>query len=212
MQPGGSIRVFVSADRPYSASIVRLDRPERDAVDIRAIGDFAGRTQTTHPGSYVRVPDHDALKGWSGVTIEVKMFATMPTLSRQGIVTKWRQGRGLASGWGLFLEDGGRLTLRLADGTGRDEKITAPSALRPARWYHVVAGFSGATREAYLRAVSLTGAGNDEVIFEVSDRLDLPSVGRNDAPILIGAGKESHGDQGRIRVTGCYNGRLDSPQ
>jgi N,N-dimethylformamidase beta subunit-like protein len=209
VRPGSIVRAYVDAGESYTASLVRLDRPDGELVEVAEIGEFPPQAQVTQPGSYVRVPHDELLNCGSGVTIDVRLFATLPNLPYdQGIVTKWRQHP--ASGWGLFLVNG-RLVFRLGSDAGEVFEVAGPPGLLSSTWYHVDAGFSTETHVAYVGAVPIGAHDSEDALLAVADVPSVERIGLNDAPILIGAGEELRDDAERDRATGFYNGKLDNP-
>jgi N,N-dimethylformamidase len=208
VRPGGRVGVFVTSDQPYRASVKRVDGAGGDVIVGSTPISCPAKTQTTQPGSYARVPHHDALNCSSGVTVEVRIMPTTPAAaSRQGIVTKWCQRT--YAGWGLYL-DNGRLVFSVGDGSGRVDDVYVPDALRASTWYHVVAGFAGVTGELYLILVSL-GGDIARPSLVLREKLSVAEIGQHGASLLIGAASESCDEPAWPRATGFYNGKIEHP-
>ena len=88
VQPGETIRFMVSAEVPrYQARVVRLihgdTNPAGPGFKARPVassieGDYEGRVQDYHPGSFAVVPDADALQPGNGLTLSAWVFPTTP--------------------------------------------------------------------------------------------------------------------------------------
>src|SRR4029453_1971693 len=97
--PGETIRFMVSCELPtYRADIVRLIHGDpnprgpgfkEELVASAISGEYPGRFQEIHPGSYVRVADNPALRLRGSFTIQAWILPTTPQKGPQGIVTKW---------------------------------------------------------------------------------------------------------------------------
>ena len=135
VQPGETIRFMVSSELPsYRADIVRLIHGDANPngpgfketlIQTPASGDYPGRRQELPFGSYVLVPDAPALRLDGSFTITAWIAPTTPGVSfgaraAQGIVTKWSAGA--AGGYGVFIDEEGRLALasRRPGGRRRD--------------------------------------------------------------------------------------------
>ena len=88
-----------------------------EATPIGKAQVYPGRVQAIHPGSYILVPDRDALRFGEGLTIQAWLAPTLPQRGReQGIVAKWSPGR--QAGFALLLDAAGHPVLRLGHGQG----------------------------------------------------------------------------------------------
>ena len=99
VQPGETLRFMVSAEAPrYQARVVRLihgdTNPAGPGFKARPVassieGDYEGRVQDYHPGSFAVVPDADALQPGDGLTLSAWVFPTTPGERPQAILAKW---------------------------------------------------------------------------------------------------------------------------
>ena len=148
VQPGETIRFMVSCELPsYRAEIVRLIHGDsnpagpgfkEEPVQTSIGGEYRGRRQEIHAGSYVVVPDSPVMEPVDGLTIQAWIFPTTPEKGLQGIVTKWSYADG--AGYGLFIGDGGDLEFRVGGADGI-RLLGTGAALRASQWYFVAASY-----------------------------------------------------------------------
>src|SRR6185503_20356629 len=89
VQPGQRVHIKVSTDLPdYEASIVRLIQADENpagpgykeaAVEASVNGRYPGRKQIAHPGSFVVVPDHPALRQLRSLSVQMWIYPTTPS-------------------------------------------------------------------------------------------------------------------------------------
>jgi N,N-dimethylformamidase len=115
VQPGETVRFMVSAAAPrYRASIVRLihgdtnpagpgykDRP----VPAEIEGEYDGRLQAYHPGSFAVAPSAAGLQPGAGLTLATWLNPTTPGGRPQAILAKWDASR--EAGYALILDEAG---------------------------------------------------------------------------------------------------------
>ncbi|SVE24184.1 uncharacterized protein METZ01_LOCUS477038, partial [marine metagenome] len=111
-EPGERIPFMVSCESPsYRAEIVRLihgdphpDGPGRkeELVDTSVSGNYPGRGQEIHTGSYVVIPSPSPqLRDLSSFTLQAWIYPTLPDRGWQGLLTKWDTSQEI--GYGLFI-------------------------------------------------------------------------------------------------------------
>ncbi|MET0454621.1 MAG: N,N-dimethylformamidase beta subunit family domain-containing protein, partial [Mycobacterium sp.] len=153
VEQGDSVDFFVSCDGPttYRAELVKLIHGDthpsgpgfkEDVLDSPVNGDYPGRVQTIHAGSYGMIPDRRPLRVDS-FTMQCWIWPTLPTKiegywapGEQMVMGKWAQGRG----YGLFLDLAGRVCLRV-----NGQTVTASEPLRDRAWHFIAATFDGET-------------------------------------------------------------------
>ena len=157
VQPGETIRFMVSSEVPrYRADIVRLIHGDANpsgpgiketVVDTPANGEYAGRRQELPLGSYAFVPDHPSLRLTGSFSFTAWIAPTSQRgatpdsfVGIEGVLTKWAGARG---GYGIFIDEEGRLALWIRRRLGQDREARRPPAA-PA----VGAGDSGHERPA----------------------------------------------------------------
>ena len=100
VRPGDTIRFMVSSlgGQPYRADIVRLicgdDSPagpgfKETVIETAINGDYEGREQPIHAGSYVSVPAVPALDGITSFTLQAMIWPTTPGKGRQALLGTW---------------------------------------------------------------------------------------------------------------------------
>jgi N,N-dimethylformamidase len=203
VRAGDEIAFKVSAESPrYRVDVVRLihgdESPagpgfKEELVETSASGEYPGRVQAIHPGSFVIVPAAPPLRLTAGLGLRIHVCATTPAKGLQGILTRWSGSRG----WGLFVGRHGRLELWLGNGDGV-ERITSEAPLESHSWSLVEASFEPETREATLSQDGRLSTGSD---------VRPPSDPGADVPLLIGAYWTETG-----RPDGFFNGKIGSPR
>ena len=237
--PGETVRFMVSSELPtYRAEIVRLIHGDanpngpgvkEELVATPANGDYAGRHQELPLGSSVTVPDTAALRLAGSFTITAWVAPTRPGVvgwvgepGAQGVVTKWTAGE--TSGYGLMIDDEGRLALWLGAADGPVAKVAAEPALRawvpaipgaarprphgvPTQWYFVAASFDAARGAVMLYQEPLDAYANDPTRVVVEEMTPVRALATNTAPLRMAAYGSAAGG-----VTGHYNGKIDNPR
>jgi N,N-dimethylformamidase len=239
VQPGETVQFMVSSELPrYQAEIVRLIHGDPNPlgpgmkeilIDTPANGEYAGRRQELPLGSYVMVPDAPELRLDGSFTITAWIAPTRPgkvgwadAPGAQGIVTKWSQAE--QRGYGLFLDEQGRLAVWLGAGAGQVATLAAEPPLRPwvpaipgaarprpqnvpTTWYFVAATFDAATRRLTVYQQPTDRHPNDPTRVVVEQSTDVSGATVMDVPLLIGAHWTGSG-----AVGGHYNGKIDNPK
>ena len=101
--PGGQVKFYVNSEHgeDYEMQMVRLihgdTNPEgpgykEEMISASCNGNFKGRNQRIHGGSYVVIPQDDRLNVQS-FTLQAYIFPTTPEKGRQGLLTKWNEAR-----------------------------------------------------------------------------------------------------------------------
>ena len=236
-QPGETVKFMVSCERPrYRADIVRLIHGDANPkgpgikevlVDSAVSGEYPGIHQDLPLGSYATVPDDPALRISGSFTMTAWMAPTTqrigagPKIGPEGLVTKWA-GRG-QGGYGVFIDESGRLALWLADAEGRVETLVADPPLRS--WIPAIPGMNqrpqGVSTSWYFVAVSFDAAAGTVVFYQdpintfpfdatraVTRRTTtIKAIGANNSPLFIAAYQSSSD-----RLAGYYNGKIDNPR
>ena len=243
VQPGETIRFMVSSELPsYRAEIARLihgdpnpDGPgiKEEVLSTEVSGEYRGRHQDLPLGSYAIVPDTGPLRLTEGFSITAWIAPTtlrprpgeesdaFPRVSAQGIVTKFSKDRG--SGYGLFVDEDGTLSLWLGGPGGRVDKIISEPPLRPwipaipgmneraqgvsTTWTFVAASFDAASGRVVLYQKPRSRFAFDETRAIVERTTDVRSISANDAPLLIAAYATAPGGVG-----GYFNGKIENPR
>ncbi|HEY2952429.1 MAG TPA: LamG domain-containing protein, partial [Verrucomicrobiae bacterium] len=149
---GQTISFCVSSTVPYRLSVCRLglkvDDPASDLV-LHEFVESGPEVQPIHPGSYVHVAKR-LNKPMRAMTLEcwVRPWKTDVHAALIGQMD-FRN----SSGFGLFLNSSGGVSLALGEGTNsRAEWLhcTAGGLLKTGRWYHVVGSWNGQEKAVWL--------------------------------------------------------------
>ena len=241
-QPGDTIAFMVSSAAPrYRADIVRIIHGDinpkgpgmkETVVDTPVNREYVGARQALPLGSHVSVADHAALRLGGSMTVTAWIAATRhdpiapgggAADGDQGIVAKWSPD---GTGYGLVVENDGRLALWLGGGEGRIEKIRAQTPLRAwvpsipgaanaprpqhvttTAWYFVAAAFDAAAGRVTLTQEPLTDFSFDPTRAAVEQPTRIKAVATNTAPLLIAA----LGANGST-IAGHFNGKIENPR
>lgn len=238
VQPAETIQFMVSSELPeYRADIVRLihgdPNPNGPGIKENVVatvgnGTFSGEHQDLPLGSYVTVPDAAPLRLQASFTITAWVAPTRPGLvgwagepGAQGVVTKLAAS---GSGYGLMIDERGRLALWLGGADGQVAKVAAEPPLRawmpaipgagrarphgvPTQWYFVAASFDATNGAVTLYQQPLEGYANDPTQVVVEETTALRTLATNTEPLRIGAYSAADGG-----VEGHYNGKIDNPR
>ena len=238
VQPGETIKFMVSSEQArYRADIVRLIHGDANpkgpgikevVVDTPANTEYPGKRQRLPLGSYAIVPDHPALRIEGSFTFTAWIAPTSQRgtgpdsfVGFEGVVTKWAGTE--RGGYGIFIDEEGRLALWLRDKGGSLEKLAADPPLRP--WVPAIPGMNnrpqGVTTSWYFVAVTFdasTGAVEihqdprntftfDDVRRVTQRKTAIRSIAANDAPLMIGAAGDGAGG-----IAGHFNGKIENPR
>ena len=205
--PGDTIRFMVSAQvERYSASIVRLlhgdPKPGGPGLKLREVktpvdGEYTGREQPYRLGSYAIVDHSPRLDPEAALAIEAWIYPTAAGPGPQGILTCWAEED--ESGWGLFLEAEGDLSLRVGSTVVRT-KIP----LRTFCWNAVSASYEAGAGLVRLEQSPRPARGRDETVVAVER--PAPPLSRSSAPLVIAGHLGPDGPVGR------FNGKIDNPR
>ena len=241
VQPGETVRFMVSSERPdYRADIVRLihgdanpDGPgiKEVVVDTAANGEYPGQRQELPFGSYISVPDHPALRLTGSFTFTAWIAPTTPGSSfgepsAQGLLTKWSEAD--RRGYGVFIDEAGRLALWLGTADGRLDRLYAEPALRAwasaipganrprphgvtTFWYFVAVSYDAGTGRVVLVQQPANAFPGDPTRAVVERTTDVRAIAPNDLPLLMAAYWENSASGQRV-ASGHYNGKIDNPR
>ncbi len=216
--PGEGIRFMVSTASPaFELAIVRLihgdtkpDGPgfKEEVLHTPADGTYPGRVQPYHHGSYVLVPDNAFLRRTASFTLQAWLYPTTPGKGVQGVLTKWSAGDG--SGYGLFIDEAGALSLWLGDGAGRVARLGTGRPLRAATWYFVAAAYDAPSGRVALYQQPVAAWPHDASACVAEHMTDVrPAAG--ETPFVM-AGYVAAMEGSTPRVGGHFNGKIDSPR
>ncbi|WP_204365611.1 N,N-dimethylformamidase beta subunit family domain-containing protein [Natronococcus jeotgali] len=223
VEPGEQIPFMVSCygSSTYDADIVQIKSGETvpegpdlsvDPVDTDIDGNYDGREQAIHAGSYVRVDDEGSLAVDQSLSLQTLAYPTLPTAGRQALVTKWDEDN--KSGYGLFLDEDSHLELVLGNGeTAHEYRTEEP--VEANHWYFLAASadLTEGTVNLHQHPLETTkdrtlySSKSQDASFDISS--DLERIGTPGVPCMIGASAvKSDGDS---VGTKCYTGKLEAP-
>jgi N,N-dimethylformamidase len=214
--PGEPIRFMIGTldgPRRYRAEIVRLVRGDTGPGQLATIrlptsidGEHEGVPQGIDAGSYVLIDHPEAFAGLSRFTLQAFIQPTRvpmrPAPGRQVVMGTWAADRG--AGFALLVDEHGALALLV----GR-ALVSTQSPLTARRWYHVAASVDLASGTVTLRQTPL---GDHTVSLEPPVEVTT-TVRAAPAPagaLCLGAARQGLED-GRLRTTWHYNGKIDRP-
>ena len=237
VQPGETIKFMVSSEAPrYRADIVRLIHGDANPsgpgikeqlVETSANGEYAGRRQELPLGSYAVVPDHPSLRLTGSFTFTAWIAPTSQRgrsadsfVGVEGVLTKWAGPRG---GYGVYIDEEGRLALWITDGSGRTEKLASQQPLRPwvpaipgmnnrpqgvtTTWYFVAVTFDASSAKVEIHQDPLNTFTFDPTRVVTERSTSIRTLATNDSPLLIAGAWERSG-----RVHAHFNGKIDNPR
>jgi N,N-dimethylformamidase len=237
VQPGQTVRFMVSSEFPqYRADIVRLIHGDANpkgpgikevVIDTPVNREHPGKRQDLPFGSCITVPDNAALRLTGSFTISAWIAPTTPGQSfgaraAQGVLTKWSDAR--QQGYGVFIDEEGRLAAWLSDKSGRVEKVQSgvplrvwtpaiPGADRPRPqgvttfWYFIAVSFDASTGKVVFVQQPLNSFPGDPTRAIVERTTPVRSLSPSDVPLMIAAYSKPGGSSG-----GHYNGKIDNPR
>jgi len=228
VHPGDGIKIYVNCDGPakYRAEIVKMINGDTNPrgpgfieklISVSVNGEYPGRKQIIHSGSYGYVLDNPSLRVKS-FTIQCWVWPTTPKThpkywkhGAQGLVTKWSPADG---GYGLFINEDGCPELRI-----NDIKVSGTAPLRDHAWHFIAATFDAESGEAVLYHEPQITYALDPEIPPVKAALSS-QVKQSGIPLVIaaytgnavgGTSAASSVPKGMV-ISGHYNGKIDSPR
>ena len=218
VQQGQSIRFMVSSKSPtYRAEVVRLIHGDanpkgpgvkHESVATPVSGEYPGRLQELHRGSFVVVTDTSALDYTDGLTLQAWICPSTPDKGVQGILTQWSDSE--QAGYGLFIDGDRGLGLWVGDGQGQVEKVQSGKALTPSQWYFVAATYEVKNGRVELYQEPLTQWSLDESRSVDGDFVAQRGVVVGPTPLLMAA-YSKQADAPPTHVAGHFNGKIDRP-
>ncbi len=227
VNPGGKIKFYVNCDGPanYKAEMVQMINGDTNPrgpgliekpVNAKCNGEYKGRRQIVYSGSYGYVLSNPQF-GVESFTLQCWIWPTTPKThpqywkhGAQGLLTKWSQNKG----YGLFINEEGRLELRI-----NDQKIATGAQIRDHAWHFVAATFDAKTGTAILYHEPQIVYALDPEIPPVQKKIET-KIQPDDTPFVIAgyALSKDSGPQAQASVPkgvvigGHYNGKIDSPR
>ncbi len=243
--PGGQIKFYVNSElgEDYEMQMVRLihgdTNPEgpgykEEMIGASCNGNFKGRNQRIHGGSYVVIPQDDRLNVQS-FTLQAYIFPTTPEKGRQGLLTKWNENK--KTGYGLFIDDKGCLSVMIGGANGQVTVLSSGKKLLTKVWYLAAASYDAASGKVMLYQMPVVTATNGglgmavlhpaEETTATTQTINGISPAINDAPLLFAASTKversgrkisgAHYKEAQTPVelpeqANVYNGKIDRPR
>src|SRR5699024_2795908 len=226
-QPGETIQFKVSSDQPkYTTQIVRLIHGDTDPkgpgfkyekIDSPANKVYKGRKQEIHMGSYIKVEDQPPLCEIDSFSLQAMILPTTVGNGKQAILSKWDPENEL--GFGLFIDDGGCLSLWIGDARGTVEKLTMDKTLIDGCWFFVGASFDAATGMMSIfqeERISKTNGrfsstyNMDSFNKEEIKKVEIKPEADNHAAFVIGSVLDQKADKKTFPLY-KYNGKIERP-
>jgi N,N-dimethylformamidase len=215
---GDSISFLVSSLKGlrYRADIARLicgdDSPggpsfKETPVPTGVDGEYPGRAQPIHDGSYVIVPSTQALASLRSFTLQKMVWPTTPGRGRQALLGTWCEQTG--TGFGLYIDEAGALAVCVGAGSGTFECLSTGTPLVGRQWYAAAASFDADSGElrVFQRPLNVGPGVGDAVSARKTVSIEL--VHREPVPLLMEAQAEA---PGAALVGAHFNGKLDRPR
>jgi len=217
--PGERIRFMVSCEgvERYRADIVRLisgdtqpDGPgyRHEALETAISGEYVGRAQETHAGSYVVVPHAGVFEGLSDLSLQMMVYPTLPAARRACLISKIDRTTG--TGFALWTDPDAGLLLVLGNGQGGFDEFGLGRALVAREWYVVSASYEAASGEICLRQRQVHDYARDNSSGRQLHRCKHPVTLSCNSPLLI-AGVSYSEARGRPVAQSVFNGRIERP-
>src|SRR5215813_11830164 len=215
VRPGDTLKVMVSCETgaaSYRAELVRLvcgdDSPNGPGYKERPVGHpangtYPGRRQRINAGSYVVVPASPLLESVTSFTLQALIWPTTPGRGAQTLLGRWDAVT--QAGYALIIDETGAVALRLGDGSGRTETVSARAPLDALAWYRVSASYDAATRAVLVVQQPLRRRALDLSAATIETTAQL--VPRAPAAVALLMAAHAAGEQtGRLVTGGHYNG------
>jgi N,N-dimethylformamidase len=214
--PGEAIRFMVGTldgPRRYRAEVVRLVCGDTGPGALKTVrlptsieGEHEGVPQPIDAGSYAIVEHPEAFGSLARFTLQAFIQPTRvpvrPAPSRQVIMGTWAEDR--RAGFALILDEAGALALVV--GTAL---VSTGAPLTARRWYHVAASVDLVAGTVTLRQTPLADHApslEQPVALTAPVRVAPPPA----ADFFLGAARRSV-EEGRLRTTWHFNGKIDRP-
>ena len=216
VRPGQTIRFMVSSEvSTYSACIIRLrhtdanpDGPgfKYDSTPTSVDGQYQGKSQAIHNGSYAIIPHNALLNGTDGLTLQAWIYPTTPEKGVQALLSKWPADS--RSGYSLCIDEDGSLALWI--GGDQIQKVRTTVPLKKAQWTFVAATYDAASGEVCLYQRPQVQWPVDSGTATIRKTISSNAILANEADFLMAATWDDR-DSGPF-ATAHFNGKIDNPR
>ncbi|MFA5956507.1 N,N-dimethylformamidase beta subunit family domain-containing protein [Hyphomicrobium sp.] len=214
--PCDTVKFMVSCETPitYRAHLVRIicadDNPKgpgykEEEIASEINGEYQGRKQHIHAGSYVTVPDARPLSRLESFTVQAFIWPTTPQKGKQGLISKWSAKDN--SGFALIIDEQGSIALEIGDGKGAIERVSVQRVLQLKRWYRVGAAYDATTGTILVYQLPLIP------VPEIADggtieKTSVVRMAKNKSALVFAAmAAPTHSG-----LDFYYNGKIDGPR
>ncbi len=197
------VRIVCGADTPQGAPYREVE------VGSAADGRHPGSPQAVDAGSYAVVPRAPVLDRLSSFTVQAHVMPTLPGDGRQTLL-------GLGSGPGrpgfaVILDGDGALALMVGAG-GPPVTVSTGVPLLAWKWAFVAASYDARTGAVELRQEPRERWPGADSFARVSGTAPAGARFAGEHDLHIAAWQTGWRDDGRPRMAGHFNGRIDSPR
>ncbi len=219
--PGERIRFMVSCEpdvSSYRAQFVRLlsgdTQPAgpgyRDApVPGAPSGEYPGRRQAVHPGSFGVVAHHPLFEDLTHLSLQVSVYPTLPEARRACVLSKTDST--LGAGFALWCDPRRGMVLALGDGAGGFHEVAVGHPLVAREWYLVQATYDAGSGEARVSQRLLESYARDASSGTARASLGAAVTLGCDAPLVVAAHSRERSRRGRPVPELVFNGRIERP-
>ena len=240
-RPGEEIGFKVSTYAPgsYTAEIVRLicadmmtdngSHYKEEKVRGPVTGSYPGRLQKTFMGSFAQVDDVPSLKEGQSFTISLCLFPTSvprgadlsgesfaPGSEKakknkvQHVIGRWHEAS--KTGWSLTLDEQGRPSFLVGDGSGQVEQVTLGKGLVVRHWVRIGLAYDAASGTVRLSQDPVYREGGDRTSRAPEHIQASVKPVVQHGPMRFGAAVGGSSNTDVPAGAGVLNGKIDRPR
>ena len=197
------VRVVNGVETPTGAPYKEVE------VETSADGSYPGGFQRIDAGSYAVVPGPPALDRLSSFTFQCYLMPTLPGDGRQVICSRGSGPK--RPGFAVILDEKGALALMVGNG---ETLVTVSTgvAMLPWKWAFVSASYDAQSGEVELWQEPDERYVTIDSFAHVTGKAPTGIGFAADHPLHLAAWQVAHHGDGRPRMAGHFNGRIDSPR
>ncbi len=218
--PGETLNVMVSTYGPtrYHADLIRVicgdDDPDHglyreEEIEAAFSGEYPGRLQPIHAGSYALVPNAPKLTALKSFTAQAWVWPTTPHQGEQGLISRWQDDPAL--GFALIIDKAGALALKVGDGNGKYFEISTGVPLAARRWTLVSGSYDAAKGELNVCQEPINVDHENHQIAKQSSAVDLADRVEAQLPLMFAALPMTL-STGKPGAKAFFNGKIDRPR
>ena len=198
-----TVRIVCAVATPEGA-------PYREvAVETPANGRHNGSFQRVDAGSYAVIPAAPVLDRLQDFTFQAFIMPTLPGDGRQVIISR---GSGPARpGFAVILDSAGALALMVGNG-GDLVTVSTGRPLQPWKWAFVAARYNATDGAVTVSQNPLIHTGGSSSPLCITGQAPSGVVFAGDHDLHMAAWQTGWHEDGKPRMVGHFNGRIDSPR